>query len=536
MTLFNKIREQYEKNTRYILALFVLLVTFIINQHFFNYKKITTEDCKGGKCLSENTENSQLSAKNPFYYFEDTKIIAADKFYRLIFREKSTLDSTVVIKLAKQSDEEKEIRLMDLPKSEDFSYQEIVFQTHDNFSSLFFEKKNPNDGAEVFLDEIKLSQLNISSENELASLKATLIGESNFDLVNQEQTTDASYKFPPFIQKTVMGQIFRSDSDYMSGIRVNFDITKEEELSSKRYVVKIKKIISDNDFQDNGIKIKDIPAANFSCPVEDLEKYRQLNGTFKFPLFARLEKGAYYFVSVDNKEAGNNKFNYIQLRGSKDDNSYSEGTAAVMIGNQVYKIDGDLYFAIYGAEFRENSANQKMLTGSTIEDLGKNEGAFNYRTSGTPTDLLDIATSSNDIDFNSGKKIIYGSFDTDSYYIYDINTPYPLKRLFIEATQATANWPKVKIFYSFDQKKWAEIPFTLQNEVPPISTNSTQDSTLNNPSANDKNLVQIFKTEIDGVGLLNKVFLKIKPDPTDIGSGNYYGIKNLKITGYLILK
>jgi len=503
--------EPFRKNIRYITAAFFIILTILANRHFFAYKTISSESCANGKCLAVAEEKPSLSNQSPIYYADNLFQTEPGKYYRLIFSEKSDYKSSIRIKVAKSSYEENIIKTIELSKANNFSYQEVFFSTADTYSNLIFEKTDYNDEAKIFIKDLHISELEIKGEPELSNLKPTILGKLDTNIEDQKQAQSFSHQFPSLMKtNSIMGQIFKANSDYISGIKMDMDITKENFQKPKKYQLDFREV------NYKGDKITPINNAIFSkkFSTDDLEQYRQSDGKILFPIFSLLKKGEYYLISLDATQSGSNEFNQITLRGTTEDKSYENGTAFIKIGKEYYKIDGDLYFITYGADF--SSVNRyKILPGAIIEDLGMNMGAYSYQMKGSEVDMLDLLSETPNITFSGDRDAIYGLATSDSNFVYLINMVYPFKKIHLFANQADPKWNRAKISYSYDNINWQEAPFSNSSEL-----NS-------------------FDFDITQKGSYNMIYLKVTPEISDNNSNQKngsYGITDLKISADLIIK
>jgi hypothetical protein len=349
----------------------------------------------------------------------------------------------------------------------------------------------------------------VTTEKEAASLKSSIIGEMQTDAVDVGQDKDNSYKMPWLMEpETSIGEIFQAQSEYMAAVDLGIDVTKEGDGGSKEYQLELRPVNYDGKY----ITSVGSPLAQLNFSVaNDLEKYRQPDGSFKFPLVSFLEKGKFYYLTINNIKVNVDKFNFLTLRGSKDDNSYANGTAAIRKGKVMTSIDGDLFFKIYGARYT-TSGDARILPGAIISDIGKGAGSYNYRGSGMVTDTLDVFSSSGHIDFDTDKKIVYGQVGKDSNFVYEFYTVYPIKKINFNAQQAQEGWTKTKVFYSFNNTDWQEIPNAIVDNL------------------------QTYNFDITNNGLNNRFYVKITYDPAYTGKGKNYGLRDMTITGQLSIK
>lgn len=529
---------------RILFALAFLILTFLINQAFYANKKITSRDCLSGKCSALISEKPQLSRENNFYYIDNIFKNQPSGYYRLTFQEKSDKNEKVILKLNTYSEKESPIGELDVNPSDNFQNQEMFFFLPEGFDSLLFQKENSNNGANIFIKEAGISRLNIESEKELALMKKTIFGETTINTVGENQL-DTSYGFLWLKEnKTMLGQIFRASDEYISAVSFDIDINKNLNPGSRQYVLSLRKVEYDGEnISTDGSIISDLAFSAVS-----IEKYRQNDGTFLFPIYGKLEKNKYYLLSLDNSKVEVSSQNYLEFRGSKDNNSYIDGSAVIKKYKELSAIDGDLYFKIHGAEFYQEG-DKKILNDAKIEDLGKGTGKYSYATKGKFVDLLDLQTSSPGTGFSEDSKVITAEAKDGANFSYAINTLYPIKKIIFSASQLKAGWKKVKVSYSFDRENWIDMPFLegSENAIDPIdnSENDNIDSidfSANNigdisAKTNDRTTVQFFDFGITPPAKdLKAVYFKITYDPDDKSKARSFALKNLRITADLKMK
>lgn len=505
-----KIIDFIKIEKRIFLALFFLLLIFLINQALYSGRKKTANSCADGKCVSAIPAKSQLSQENNFYYINDLLKNQPAGFYRLTLQEKSNKDEKVLLKLSALSGKEVSIGELNFNLSDKFQNQEIVFSLPEEFDSLLFQKNNSAGDTDIFIKEVRITKLNINSQEELTALKKTIIGETEIDLKKENQSI-ADYSFLQLKEKkTVLGQIFQASDKYITGIALNIDINKSLNPGSRQYELVLRKVKYDKE----NISFDGSAIASLNFSVESIEKYRQKNGEFIFPLYGILEKDSYYFIGLDNSvvEVGNK--NYLEIRGGNNNGNYPNGSAAIKKNENICAIDGDLYFNIYEAKFSEE-AGVKILNGAKIEDLGKGLGKYSYKTKGEFIDLLDLETSSSGTEFNEDSKVIAAEAKNNASFSYAINTIYPINKMNFSATQVKAGWKKVKVSYSFDREVWFNMPF----------------------SENNKETIQIFDFDIiPTMQEIKTVYFKITYNSNDKTKTRYFALKNLRVTADLKIK
>lgn len=515
METLNKLKKILNNNRRYGLAFLVMAVVFCINE-IFPADTISSKNCAKGNCPMA-LENPVLTDKKPTYYINDILESQGRGFYRLSFWERSTKDSLVNIKLSTSLDEYQNIKTLELKKSFKDDIEEIVFKSSGQFTDLIFEKNNSEDGSEISISNVLLTKLDISDEKELNSLKKTMRGEVDFDVLDQKQS-DRSKDFSQLIEPNILGQIFKPQVDYISAILLDMDVIKQGNNGDKKYRLELREA----DFDGETADISPDTAIHLSFSLSDLDKFRQENGQYKFPLFYKLDRDKYYFIGINSGRADVNKFNYIKLKGSGSAESYEYGKAVVKRSGRIFSAGGNLYFATFGIKLKELN-DHKILLGTVIEDIGKGQGKYNYQPGGNIYDLADLNSATKDVFFDYSKNIIAGSSDLEnnSSYIYKFDTIYPFKKIEISAQQADVNWSQVSLSYSLDGRDWQSISSCLKEEISGPKYEVSQFETFN----------LVLSPDVPR----EEIFLRVEPKERTEKNNNY-GIRNLKIEADLTIK
>lgn len=506
-TFLGKINE----NQRYIWAFLALLVTFSISKSF-PAEIITSESCQNGKCQAVLEEPS-ISPKNPKYYINDIFSSEPDKFYRLTFRERSNQETILLMKATNPLDEEEIIGEIGLKKSYGNNFHELIFSTSGKSTDILFEKAGV-DGAEILISDVRISRLNISNKSEISNLKKTIATESSSYVLSQKQEKN-DYAFNQLIEpKLIFGEVFKNDLDFITEIELDLDIVKQGDGGGEKF----KLTLREADFDGITPEVKSKSLAELKFSFDGIEQYRQENGKFKFPIFARVKKDSYYFIGLENDRVEVNKFNHILVRGTKNDSSYMDGATAVKKDSQSYPALGDIYFKVFGTNF-DKYADKRILSGTTIEDLGKGTGMFKFRPTGTRMALLDIYEQSAEISFDDNKKVLIGKNDplSENYFTYKFETIFPFEEFRLTADKENPDWSKVKIFYSLDNSDWKEVPSVLTEKNLEVEKYSFQE----------------FNLSLKGEKNNNFLCLKIQSEETD---KKYFGLDSLEVIADLKLK
>jgi hypothetical protein len=544
--LLKKIGNLIKTEKQLFFVSLFLLVTFLVNQTLYSGQKTTAENCAGGKCTKEIVEKPQLSKDNDYYYLDDLFKDQPSGYYRLTFQEKSTQAERIFLKLNTYTEKEKQIADLTFSSSDGFKNQEVFFFLPEGFDSLLFQREKSASVGEVFLKSAGITKLNITNEKELALMQKTIIGETDASAVKIDQLI-SDYAFPWLRESnTMLGQVFKANEDTISSVAFKINTSKNLNPGSRQYTL----ILREVNYDGKNVSFSGPIIASLGFSLSSIEKYRQEDGTFLFPLYGKLEKDKYYLIGLDNSKVAVSDQNYLEFRGEKNDNSYLEGSAVMKKGKEIYKIDGDFYFKIYGANFFY-ADNTKILNGAKIEDLGKGLGKYSYQTKGKNTDLLDLDFASPGTGFNEINRVIFASGKDEANFIYAVNTLYPISKLNFSATQLKVSWKKIEASYSFDRNIWIDLPFSEKAELASsanfepesdtaeaeeIDNSEDADSADNSSGTATEEVLQFFDADIIPEKTVRTIYFKITYDKNDSGKGKSFALKNLKITADLKMK
>lgn len=351
--------------------------------------------------------------------------------------------------------------------------------------------------------------------------------------------------------KVALGQVFQAKEPLISAVALKIDINKKLNPGSRQYVLSLREVEYDGEkISSPGPTITDL-----AFSISSIEKYRQADGAFLFPLFGRLEKDKYYLISLDNSKVDVSKQNYLEPLGSGESKSYLAGGAVVRKNKELTLASGDLYFKIYGANLNQENG-VPILNGAKIEDLGQGLGRYSYATKGKYVDLFDLETATPGTEFSENDKVIYAPAKDNASFTYAVNTIYPISKLNFSATQLRSGWKAVKVSYSFDRQSWTDLPFSegpdflpgfgtissadaIGSDLKDAPSTDTSDGATDNSPGEDVSVgtiggtVQIFNADIVPTKEARAIYFKITYDQNDKSKGRFFALKNLKIMAEL---
>lgn len=506
-----KIFEEIKKNQKYLWVFAVLFLVFLLNQSF-PAEIVTSKSCMGGKCKVVII-NPTLSDEAPFFYVNNFFKSKSNEYYRIIFQVRSNQKTAVDFFITNISDQDKKIKNFEIDKVNTDFIQEIIFKSDKEYSDLIFKKAKSSDGADILIDKVEIAKLNVKNDQELAILAPTIFGEADNAEIEDQVQEDGSYAFEQLGEPDVIfGQVFIPEMDYITNVSLDIDIIKQSNSGGKKYSLDLRNVNTESNVPD----IKSNPIASLRFSIDDMEKYRQEDGKFLFPIIARLEAGKSYFIGINNDKMDVNKFNRLILRGTSDEKKYSKGKIAIKYKGDSYSAVGSLYFKTYGFKLKKyNDVN--IILGSRLEDLGGGKARFSYRSSENNYELINLESVSKDIYFNESKKVLAGKIEDESssYLTYKFETAYPIESFSFSWKLVNPAWNAIKLFYSFDNKDW------IDASLVDLAGNKYQSFDF-----------EFLKKQINK----KKIFIKIEPEKDKYPDQSEFGIKDFEFKMDLITK
>lgn len=508
-----KLLEKIKENQRYFWAFLVLFLIFLINRNIPS-KIITSGICQEEKCKKSLLEPS-LTDKDPKYFINNVFNSKEGEFYRAIFRLSSNMNTAISIFATNPIEQEKKIK--DLEINGDLT-TEIIFSTDKIYTDLSFYKINPGDGADIAIEQVSISKMNITSEKEIAGLMPTIIGDADRKIEDQKQLQN-NHSFSQLrTPKIIFGQVFHPEMDYLAKIGLDLDIVKQGNNGGKKYSLELREVEYES---ADVLEIKSSPLAVLKFSLNDLEKYRQEDGKFIFPLVAKIDKKKPYFIGINNDRADVNDFNYILPKGSAESSDYPNGTLAVKYNKNSYSAPGSLYFKTYGFETKEYEGIS-ILPGAIIEDKGKGQIFYSYQSQKNDYELFNIDSDSGNINFNEEKNAITAEIDPKTenipHFIYNFETIYPVKNWSVSCSQGDLLWNKIRLSHSYDKIEWIEIPFEISQ-------------------GKENQGYQVFDYSLAEKRSDNKtLYFKIEPDKDKLPNQTSFGIKDFRFQAELLNK
>lgn len=371
---------------------------------------------------------------------KDYLVVQKDKYYKIgfwIFSEKETqLDLRVA-----SSDEVLPVASVGvvIDAENKFRYYEYNFRAPLDATSLEFAATT-NGAATFFVDDVKLFQLNIEKEENLAQIKKTLRGENYEAFVGEKQLLRTENSDALIEPKTLLGQLFTPKFSSLSS--VTFALIKKGDGGTGEYGLELREYNEKTQL----ILAQKIAVKNFFAKDVTLE-----NTTF--PLAAKLEVGKKYWLGFNNSAAKTSAENYLAVGGTNDNGAYAEGNIFLQKGeNKFFTEEKDLYFST--SYMNENAQGADALPlGETLYDLGQGKNRMDYEISALDrSSALNIFAEKDSSIDKSGNVVL----NSDSAYLaYQIETKgRNVNRVSVQNILFNNN---ISIALSTDGKEWVEI-------------------------------------------------------------------------------
>lgn len=394
-----------------------------------------------------------------------------DKYYKLGLWVSSAKDGHFKISLnnKEQASAIAEMGVVANPANK-FRYYEYNFRSPLEASNLEISAADIESGA-IFIDDIKLLPLNISSDKELASIEATVVGSNQQARIGESQLAHNESSDAMSVPKTLIGQTFSSQGGNLAG--ASFFINKKGNGGDGEYLLELREFNeSTKVFSPEKIAVKSFSAKDIDSEVKLI------------PIMAKLEAGKKYWLGFNNSAAKVSKENYLAIGQTDDNAAYAQGNIFLQKGeNKFFTEEKDLNFSNnYIEPIRQGES--VFSYGEMLYDLGKGKKRLDYQVD--PADgsiALDIYGEKN-ISIDKAKTISLN--DKDSYLAYKIETNgKKVQRLAVNNLFFNNN---VHISISTDGNQWTEI----------FSSNAGK------PGQNSGKIEVDFKKEAEDV------FIKIK--------------------------
>lgn len=490
-----KIVKFIKKNTSYFIAGSILIIVLIYSGSIPEVKKI--EDNKDIFRESSEEDNTFFVLDRENLEKTQKNILSSNKndFYRLSFEAKSLLkDEEIVILTVSQMGEEKEIGRAKLIKKDNYENFEFIFGTDDYYKGIVFRRNLDNyqnnewDDNRIYINQIKISRLNVENQQQAENLRKTFFGDNNIEnvyLISKEEEFDLSQEGQRFCKA------FNSSGGFLTAITFNFDQIGNGGMGNYRLEIR------DEDEKDGKRIGKVIEKERFS--INDLNEVMRRKNSYKINFSLNLEENKKYFICINNKKIKTDKNNYLKIIHLEEE-----------------KIPENSFFLL---EMEKNiiTDNGKVLSNNaTIEDLG-DILIYKYKNRGEDIDILDVYKTKGDAKFSKDKETIIGKIQKGNYIIYKFDTIFPFEEMNIKLKELGGKEEIVDLNYSFDGENWRGFDLDNKEGVNEITRND-QDHSFIIENENEEN---------------TEFYLKEGCLKSSENKKNVFGLKELEIVAEL---
>lgn len=452
---------------RYLIVVIFLLAVLFYGQNIGESVAYSPEEFNLSNSVFYSNHIIQTNESNVIV----NDIINSNKgdFYRLTFagraetadKENTSKSVDITPYLISKIGEKQALKTVPVQYSRDFQSQEIIFETDQSYSDLVFEKSAQGEGSLITIDNIRINRLNLNDWSKAARLAPTIFGDVNYSLENEgigNVPTDSVLS--TFLRgHQIVGEVFKSKDEYISSVELKMHFFGNG--GNGNYSLELREVNE----KDGKFTVADNVLAYFDFDSIHAEKFYQINQSdiFQLPISAKVEKGKYYFVGINDKSVKHNVVNNLRLLGTKDSKISPDCLGGkVGRGGKIVPV-GNFYFKVYGAGFK-NINGTRMLHGAKFEDMGDGTGLFTFKLSHNPIDILNVDSYQIDqkargeiknrvIRFDLSKKAIVAPAAGETYYVYKIDTIYPYSKFYLDSNQINGE-EDVKIYFSKDAADW----------------------------------------------------------------------------------
>ena len=552
--IITKSANLFNGNRKY----FFVLVIFALVLYLNNFGRPIYSQPTTNKDLYED-RSPAISSASVAYEVPLSNIRTGD-FYRLVILCKSrpeniTLDpslpldgqelnnqglhdSDLKISLVSKTTKKRLIKEIKVLNTLDYNLDQFVFPVDDIYTKLLIEKKDSNDTNQIFLKSIEVMRLDTVDFAQAQATKPYVLGATNFAGAIADISESGDRLLHTFSRKKteIVGQIFKAESDYLSGVSFSLDVKGKGGYGS--YFVELHEV----DQVDGKFKVNPSVIEKVEFHAYDPLSFLDQNDEWRFPLVHKLKKGSYYFAGINNDLSRSNRSNYLSVRGYEDGNKYKDGEALLIDDGGNSTILGDLHFRAFDAQYSEYSG-ERVLTNASIEDLGGGRGYYNYQSAGNFSDYLDLDSfllpnlAADKVFYNQKERTVLGTAQDNTSFTYKFYAGSLIKNFTFEASQVGESYFNSRVSYSFDNQNWQE----LENSVATAS-NENDDSTpiilkKDISVAEKEDQALNFKQSISGNGKSSVVYIRITYDPNDNGKQEgLFGLKNMNLRAELVIK
>lgn len=471
-------RVPSDESRKYILVVAVFLI--FISYTLFIERKDSLDKPEPEKETVIMTE-WDITPAEPEKIFEGTAQGRAGDWYRVGFSTRATEAVSLDISLWSALHSAL-IASADIPKSEDYQYQEFVFQVPSGgpFDSVRLSLKKDGSEGDLPYASVKtagffVSRLGVKSFSEAARLNPSIVGNASHQirvLARQE---------PLWSPSALLEASFVAQADFMDQILLN----AQEIPGNKGYLIEILEK-SDSDPQEPFVSVKKVALK----PGELNSFKRKSVGYQAVPVLIRLKRGQEYRISLSGigDLSRGTKLMPLDELGTEPN---PEGLMAVSFGQNL------------------QIGDESMLSGAKVEDVG--DGVYyDYSLRGNEADFFNIFESGGNVKFDKEEGSLVGEQKKGTFFTYRLAAPLPFGQIAFHARYFANAEEGIKLEYSFDNATWEVIPVTGQERGSLVS-----------------------RKVIQATGGQKIVYVRVSYDGKNKKTG-YFSLENLSVDAQLI--
>ena len=503
-----------------ILVIFLLIMVFGSKVPSLPNQVTCLNSNDNEKKVAHSLEIGQMS-----YIIKDSLNSRSGDYYRLNLNLRSEKDESLGIYSAASADkvgikvnlisingEKRNIKNLEIPNESKYYSYEIIFSTDDVYTDLEIERANIDSIGKLTIDpNIRITRLYIKNDNQINSLKETVIGENDSVTITANYNPKESIALFNYSSKnSLAGQVFKAQGDAITTASFKMHFLGNGGFGKYHVVLKEAEYINGKYSINQG----EISYFDFDA-TDAMNNYliNPRNEIYQFPLTGKLEKGKYYFVGIDNKKVDTNYFHQLQLFGSAGKDQFQGGIS--LKGGENIKELGTFYIDINGFN------SDEILPGAVVEDLGGGLGSYKYHFEpkkygfSEASEIITENRSDSKMYYNNSNQAIFISADNDMSIIYEFNTLYRYSKISIKAQQVRGDYYGTKLEYSIDGKNWSILE-----------------------KKSNINQTDIFGLLLQGNGYQNTVFLRLSANKDNKNDklNKYFGLGELEVNAELIIQ
>lgn len=503
--------KSFGKFNRYVLACSVIVLFFYWNYQIKENSQSVSENissCAVGNC-NVIPKKSTLNNDKREVFVRDVINSLPDEYYRFTLKAKVVGQVAVKISVANSITEEvHHIGTVTVTGDESYLMKSFLFRTDTAYNGIVFEKIDTSSDSEIFIQDYKVSRLNVHSEEEMLQLSPVFSGSILMDQRLVEHSISKQYRNQINKNGFIFGQIFRAESDSLSRVSFGSELLNLYQGNNTDFVIELRESYKD----DEGFHLKErvIEQVFFSSYDKKSTYWDFRDNKFNIEMNSYISKNNYYHIGIRSTDSDIRHAEYLKVSGVNEDYFLNRETYQYANGEELSYFGPNLNFRTVGF-FSIEYFDQKIPSGVLIEDLGGGVGSYMYKSLGNEEEIFDIYSSTTEVNFDDDRKVLYGkaSGSGEDYFEYKFDTQHPLDKLRVMAMQADGGWRRVSVSVSFDGAMWNKVAFTITDSA--------------------VYFLQEFK-----VPLRTKQFY-VKISPEEPGKGKF-GVKNLIIEGHTSIR